>query len=419
VRVNETFERWTGHRRAELVGGKRFQDLLTPGGRIYHETHYAPLLRMQGSVREIAVDIVCADGRRLPVLINSVLLTDDAGEPRIVRTTLFDATERKSYERELLAARDREREARERVERLQRITAALAAAPDHGAIAAAVIGELEGPFGAERAAVAAAGQRPPGKDADDAFLTAVAHQVALALERARLYEETRDVAHTLQQSMLAGEPPVDPRFAIAVLYQPAVKHLEVGGDWHDAFSLPDGKVAIVVGDVVGRGLSAASAMGQLRSAVRALAGAGLGPEAVMRHLDTFVEQSPASLYATVAYAEVDPSTGEVAFAAAGHLPPVLFGAEAPRLYLGGRSTPLGVDAPTLPRIQQTFTLAAGDGFVLYTDGLIERRKESLDAGLRRLVESVHPAVRPQELVDALLEPGASEDDVCVLVFRRR
>src|SRR5918997_175146 len=136
VRVNGTFLRWTGYRREDLVGVKRFQDLLTVGGRIYHETHYAPLLRMQGSVREIAVEILCADGRRLPVLVNSVLLRDAAGTPHVVRTTVFDATERKLYERELLAARDRERVARERVERLQRITAALAAAPDVGAIAA-------------------------------------------------------------------------------------------------------------------------------------------------------------------------------------------------------------------------------------------------------------------------------------------
>ena len=414
MRINATFERWTGYTREQLVGVKRFQDLLTAGGRIYHETHYAPLLRMQGSVREIAADIVCADGRRLPVLINSTLLTDAAGEPRIVRTTLFDATERKSYEKELLAARDRERDARERVERLQRITAALAAAPDHAAIAAAVMAELEAPFGAERAARAARGEPATG----DEFLTAVAHQAALALERARLLEEARDVAHTLQQSMLAGEPPQDPRYTVATLYRPAVAYLEVGGDWHDAFTLPGGKVGIVIGDVVGRGLPAASAMGQLRSAVRALAGAGLGPDAVMRHLDTFVELSPASQYATIAYAEVDPATGDVALAAAGHLPPVLFGDGAPQLFLGGRSTPVGVPIPELPRTQETFRLAPGAGFVLYTDGLIERRSESIDVGLQRLLDTVHPDVRPDELVTALLEDGETEDDVCVLVFRR-
>src|SRR5690349_3148991 len=140
VRVNATFLRWTGYTREALVGARRFQDLLSPGGRIYHETHYAPLLRMQGNVREIAVDIVTADRSRLPVLVNSVLVLDDAGEPQLVRTTLFDARERKAYERELLAARDRERDAREAIEGLQEQTllvshtlqrSLLAGAPPH------------------------------------------------------------------------------------------------------------------------------------------------------------------------------------------------------------------------------------------------------------------------------------------------
>ena len=107
LRVNRTFLAWTGYRQEELVGRKRFQDLLSPGGRIYHETHYAPLLRMQGSVREIAVDIECADGRRLPALVNSVLYRDAAGMPLVIRTTVFDASSRKEYERELLRARQK------------------------------------------------------------------------------------------------------------------------------------------------------------------------------------------------------------------------------------------------------------------------------------------------------------------------
>ena len=96
MRVNETFLRWTGHAREALVGVRRFQDLLTGGGRIYHETHYAPLLRMQGEVREIALDIVRADGSRMPALVNATLKLDAAGEPRLVRTTVFDATERRA-----------------------------------------------------------------------------------------------------------------------------------------------------------------------------------------------------------------------------------------------------------------------------------------------------------------------------------
>jgi PAS domain S-box-containing protein len=111
VKVNQTFLTWTGHRREDLVGRKRFQDLLTAGGRIFHETHYAPLLRMQGEVREIAVEVVCADGRRLPVLINSVLKKDEAGAPLLSRTTIFNATDRKEYERELLRERQRAEQA--------------------------------------------------------------------------------------------------------------------------------------------------------------------------------------------------------------------------------------------------------------------------------------------------------------------
>lgn len=111
VRVNQTFLTWTGYRREDLVGRKRFYELLTAGGRIFHETHYAPLLQMQGAVREIALDVICADGRRLPVLINSVLKKDDAGKPLLVRTTIFNATDRKEYERELLIQRQRAEQA--------------------------------------------------------------------------------------------------------------------------------------------------------------------------------------------------------------------------------------------------------------------------------------------------------------------
>jgi PAS domain S-box-containing protein len=107
LKLNQTFLSWTGYQRDQLVGRKRFQDLLTAGGRIFHETHYAPLLRMQGSVREIAVEIVCADGRRLPALINTVLKKDAAGKPLLARTTVFDATDRREYERELLRQRQR------------------------------------------------------------------------------------------------------------------------------------------------------------------------------------------------------------------------------------------------------------------------------------------------------------------------
>lgn len=107
VKVNATFLALTGYSRSDLVGRRTFSELLTPGGRVYHETHYAPMLRMQGTAREIAFDVVRADGRRLPVLVNSVLERDTSGVPVIVRTAVFDATSRRAYEQELLRAKER------------------------------------------------------------------------------------------------------------------------------------------------------------------------------------------------------------------------------------------------------------------------------------------------------------------------
>ena len=118
VKVNQTFLSWTGYERSEINGLKRFQDLLTPGGRIFHETHYAPLLDMQGAVREIAVEIERADGSRLPALINSIVKKDAQGRPAVVRTTVFDATHRREYERELLRATKRAEESEARAQQL-------------------------------------------------------------------------------------------------------------------------------------------------------------------------------------------------------------------------------------------------------------------------------------------------------------
>ena len=114
VKVNETFLTWTGYTRDELVGRRTFAELLGAGGRIYHETHYAPMLRMSDSVREIALDVVRADGTRLPVLVNSVLHRDASGRPHVIRTAVFDATDRRAYERELLRAKERAEESEAR-----------------------------------------------------------------------------------------------------------------------------------------------------------------------------------------------------------------------------------------------------------------------------------------------------------------
>jgi sigma-B regulation protein RsbU (phosphoserine phosphatase) len=107
VKTNATFSALTGYEREELVGRRTFAELLSPGGRIYHETHFAPTLRMHGAVAEVAFDLVRADGERVPVLVNAVLEVGDDGSPRLIRVAVFDATQRRAYERELMAAKQR------------------------------------------------------------------------------------------------------------------------------------------------------------------------------------------------------------------------------------------------------------------------------------------------------------------------
>lgn len=120
IKVNQTFLTLTGYDRGELVGQLRFAQLLSAGGRIYHETHYAPMLSMHGQAREIALDIVCADRSRLPVLVNSVLDRDPLGAPRVIRIAVFDARLRREYERELLRAKQRAEQSEARATALAR-----------------------------------------------------------------------------------------------------------------------------------------------------------------------------------------------------------------------------------------------------------------------------------------------------------
>jgi serine/threonine-protein kinase RsbW len=182
---------------------------------------------------------------------------------------------------------------------------------------------------------------------------------------------------------------------------------------------------MVVGDVVGRGIEAATAMGQLRSALRGLAVAELGPAGVLEHLDRFVMPIEAARHATVAYAELDLASGRLRFACAGHMPPVVAepGAE-PRLVWEGRSPPLGayLGATAPARVEAELTLAPGARLVLFTDGLVERRTRSIDDGLARLLEEIarRPDAAASELVaalpGALLDPESIDDDVCMLAL---
>jgi hypothetical protein len=194
---------------------------------------------------------------------------------------------------------------------------------------------------------------PDGRAPDirPALVDALTVRVGLAIENALLYERERDASHAMQLGLLGGPLPQVDGVELAASYDPATDALEVGGDWYDAFELPNGCVAMVVGDVVGHGLDAAISMGQLRGAVRSIASFST-PSQVLSRLDDYASSSPGVFASTVAYVEYDPRSGHIAYAAAGHPPPLLVTGTGARLLWGGRSSPLGCRGPK-PRSQAT------------------------------------------------------------------
>jgi serine/threonine-protein kinase RsbW len=256
-----------------------------------------------------------------------------------------------------------------------------------------------------------------------AFAREIAVRAAIALDNALLYERERDVSHSLQLGLLGGALPAFDLVVVAAAYRPGTAALEVGGDWYDAFPLPSGAIGLVVGDVVGHGLEAAVAMGQLRGAVSALAQTG-GPGSILRRLDGFVETVPAAATATLAYVELDTVTGRIAYACAGHPPPLVVSPDGRARYLwDGRSAPLGSMLGD-ERGEAVDSLEPGETLVLYTDGLVERRSESFDLGLERLaiaarVEWEDSAALADDICDALLGGQSQDDDVCVLTVHRQ
>ena len=256
------------------------------------------------------------------------------------------------------------------------------------------------------------------------LLVALARQCAQALERTELYERVRDTALVLQRSLLPDSLPAAPGLELAARYQPATAGVEVGGDWYDALVLPDGRLAVAVGDVIGKGVRAASVMGQVRNALRGLVHPDPAPSVVLGWLDALVRHLGGDEeFVTLVYAVVDPADGGVVWAAAGHPPPVVVrGAEATLADDVG-SVPLGL-GPDGHR-EGRLTLRPGDALLLYSDGLVESRARPLLEGLPALVEVTSGAVRedpsPSGICDLVLErmgEDRQEDDVTLLVVRR-
>jgi phosphoserine phosphatase RsbU/P len=251
-------------------------------------------------------------------------------------------------------------------------------------------------------------------------LALVADQVALAV-RNRGSEVERVTAQVLQRSLLPARLPDVPGVEFATRYVPAEEG-GVGGDWYDAFLLPDGHLWVMVGDVAGHGLMPAVIMGRLRSALRSYALAGHGPDEVLALADRKLQFFEAGSIATVLSAVLPPSRAEVHFASAGHLPPVLARPAEPAQVVDVPVTPpLGVGGERIARVA-TVDFPPGTTLLACTDGLVERRGESLDEGLGRLARAVradHPETVCKVVMDALVGRGIPRDDVAVLALRRR
>ena len=262
----------------------------------------------------------------------------------------------------------------------------------------------------------------PPEPEDLAFVGALAGQCAIALERARLYERERSTAVALQRSLLPDVLPDVPGVELAATFRPGSAEAEVGGDWYDVFLLPDGRVVLVVGDVMGKGVEAAAGMGRLRAALRALAHANPLPEAVLQGLDrVFTATEPPDQIATLVYVLINPAARRAAVGGAGHLPLVLVrsGQEPELVDAGSGSTPLGW--PEV-RVQRTLELGPGDVLLGVTDGLVERRGQDLDQGLATVLAAAagrHASL--QDLVGrvtaATLDDAVGRDDATALAVR--
>ncbi|WP_432994567.1 PP2C family protein-serine/threonine phosphatase [Dactylosporangium sp. CA-233914] len=260
---------------------------------------------------------------------------------------------------------------------------------------------------------------------DVELLQLVADRIAPATQ-ARLHSLDRAAARALQRSLLPSRPPSIAGLDVAVRYVPGAE-VGVGGDWYDVFELPSGCIGLAVGDVAGNGLRAAVVMGRIRSALRAYALETDDPADVLARLDRKIQRFEPDAMATAIYAVIPPGLDTVTISNAGHLPPVAVHPHGPGVLTTVRpDLPLGT-YPDIERRTTTLPLPPGTGLMFYTDGLVERRDRSIDAGLARLTAAatLAPATTlpPAEtlcstVMAAMLGDHAPTDDIAVLALRR-
>jgi serine phosphatase RsbU (regulator of sigma subunit)/anti-sigma regulatory factor (Ser/Thr protein kinase) len=235
------------------------------------------------------------------------------------------------------------------------------------------------------------------------------------------YEAERSVSHALQQALLPDALPAIVGLEVAAKYVAGVETLDVGGDWYDVIELGDGRCFLTVGDVAGRGVPAAALMGSIRPAVRAYAVQGDDPATVLAKLDGLVSVERDGGFATVLCAILDPSTGQLEIASAGHLPPLVVADGHASLVVVPIGVPVGVRGPARPT-STTWALAPDATLIAYTDGLVERRELTIDEGLARLREASARLSgdldRGLSRLSAELVPERATDDVAILAARR-
>ncbi|MEU7947311.1 SpoIIE family protein phosphatase [Micromonospora taraxaci] len=264
------------------------------------------------------------------------------------------------------------------------------------------------------------GERRPVTEQDETLLALLAGHLGQGLRRVQHIDQQRETALALQRAILG---PAQLPSGFAARYAPATRPLKVGGDWYDTIALVDGQIGIVVGDCVGHGLRAATVMGQLRSACRALLLQDSSPSRTLTALDRFAAQLPGALCATVFCGVLDPTTGQLRYASAGHPPAIVTSPDGnTRLLDQGHSRPLGVRG-SAERPEAEERVPARATLMLYTDGLVERRRQPLTAGIGQVVTVIqngraHPIeTLATDVMDQLSPPGGYDDDVAVLLYR--
>jgi serine phosphatase RsbU (regulator of sigma subunit)/anti-sigma regulatory factor (Ser/Thr protein kinase) len=254
------------------------------------------------------------------------------------------------------------------------------------------------------------------------FVESLAGQAAQALDRASHFESEQTIAETLQRSVLPASLPRVEGVQLAARYVPGTAELDVGGDWFDAIPLAGGRLGLVVGDVVGKGVQAAATMAQLRNALRAFALDRMKPSSTLARLNRLADEVLETAFATLAYVVVDPKTRVCRYTSAGHPPPlVAYPDGRVELLEGGRGLPLGTASDTR-YTQGVVELPAGSVLLLYTDGLVERRTRPIDEGLELLRAAALEGPRdPELLVEHVLERmiGSEDrgDDIALLAVR--